>query len=110
MKNLNSSKLRFICIFLAFSRVISGYFFRNQYSYQFLGLAYICIAISNICLYLFELKEKGHSSKSYILGAIMLVILAIFFQGCLDNNKRHAIVCLLFSSLLLYYIKNITFI
>lgn len=48
--------------------------------YIHLGLAYICIAISNICLYLFELKEKGHSSKSYILGAIMLVILAIFFS------------------------------
>lgn len=58
MKNLNWSKMRFICIFLAFSLVILGY----------------------------------------------------FFQGCLDNNKRHAIVCLLFSSLLLYYIKNITFI
>ena len=78
MKNLNWSKMRFICIFLAFSLVILGYFFRNHYYYQFLGLAYICIAISNICLYLFELKEKGHSSKSYILGAIMLVILAIF--------------------------------
>ena len=65
---------------LAFSLVILGYFFRNHYYYQFLGLAYICIAISNICLYLFELKEKGHSSKSYILGAIMLVILAIFFM------------------------------
>ena len=88
MKNLNWSKMRFICIFLAFSLVILGYFFRNHYYYQFLGLAYICIAISNICLYLFELKEiylfelkeKGHSSKSYILGAIMLVILAIFFM------------------------------
>ena len=80
MKNLNWSKMRFICIFLAFSLVILGYFFRNHYYYQFLGLAYICIAISNICLYLFELKEKGHSSKSYILGAIMLVILAIFFS------------------------------
>ena len=63
-----------------FSFVILGYFFRNHYYYQFLGLAYICIAISNICLYLFELKDKGHSSKSYILGAIMLVILAIFFS------------------------------
>lgn len=80
MKNLNWSKMRFICIFLAFSLVILGYFFRNHYYYQFFGLAYICIAISNICLYLFELKEKGHSSKSYILGAIMLVILAIFFS------------------------------
>lgn len=79
--------MRFICIFLAFSLVILGYFFRNHYYYQFLGLAYkflglayICIAISNICLYLFELKEKGHSSKSYILVAIMLVILAIFYD------------------------------
>lgn len=85
MKNINWSKMRFICIFLAFSLVILGYFFRNHYFrnhyyYQFLGLAYICIAIGNICLYLFELKEKGHSSKSYILGAIMLVILAIFFM------------------------------
>ena len=80
MKNLNWSKMRFICIFLAFSLVILGFFFRNHYYYQFLGLAYICIAIGNICLYLFELKEKGHSSKSYILGAIMLVILAIFFS------------------------------
>ena len=80
MKNLNWSKMRFICIFLAFSLVILGYFFRNHYYYQFLDLGYICIAISNICLYLFELKEKGHSSKSYILGAIMLVILAIFFM------------------------------
>lgn len=53
MKNLNWSKMRFICIFLAFSLVILGYFFRNHYYYQFLGLAYICIAISNICLYLF---------------------------------------------------------
>lgn len=33
-----------------------------------------------------------------------------FFRGCLDNNKRHTIVYLLFSSLLLYCIKNITFI
>lgn len=80
MKNLNWSKMRFICIFLAFSLVILGYFFRNHYYYQFLGLAYICIAISNMCLYLFELKEKGHSSKSYILVAIMLVILAIFYD------------------------------
>lgn len=56
MKNLNWSKMRFICIFLAFSLVILGYFFRNHYYYQFLGLAYICIAISNMCLYLFELK------------------------------------------------------
>lgn len=81
MKNLNWSKMRFICIFLAFSLVILGYFFRNHYYYQFLGLAYICIAISNICLYLFELKEKGHSSKSYILGAIMLVILGALIPG-----------------------------
>ena len=51
MKNLNWSKMRFICIFLAFSLVILGYFFRNHYYYQFLGL-----------------------------GAIMLVILAIFFS------------------------------
>lgn len=64
MKNLNWSKMRFICIFLAFSLVILGYFFRNHYYYQFLGLAYICIAISNMCLYLFELKEKGHSEYS----------------------------------------------
>ena len=63
MKNLNWNKMRFICIFLAFSLVILGYFFRNH-----------------ICLYLFELKEKGHSSKSYILVAIVLVILAIFFM------------------------------
>ena len=37
MKNLNWSKMRFICIFLAFSLVILGYFFRNHYYYQFLG-------------------------------------------------------------------------
>ena len=63
MKNLNWSKMRFICIFLAFSLVILGYFFRNHYYYQFLGLAYICIAISNICLYLFELKDDSGNLK-----------------------------------------------
>lgn len=76
MKDLNYSKLRFICNFFAILSAILGCILRNFFNI-FIGLAWICIAINFICSYIFESKSKGHSAKFYILGAIILIILAI---------------------------------
>lgn len=76
MKDLNYSKLRFICDFFAILFAILGCIFCNCFNI-FIGLAWICIALNFICFYIFESKDKGHSSKCYILGAIILIIIAI---------------------------------
>lgn len=51
--------------------------FRDYYR-LFLGFACICIGLNAICFYFLERKEKGNSSKLYILGVIIEIILVIF--------------------------------
>lgn len=78
MKDLNYGKLRFVCIFLTILFTILGCILRNYFRI-FISLAWICIALNSICFYIFESKDKDHSSKFYILGAIILVILVILY-------------------------------
>ena len=77
MKNIDWKKCRFSVIGLGVLFCIFSFVFKEYYR-LFLGFAWICIGLNGICYYFSELKEKGSSSKLYILIAIIGIIVVIF--------------------------------
>ena len=78
MKNINWKKCRFSVLGLGILFCVLGLVFESYFR-LFLGFSWICIGLNGICFYFFELHEKGSSSKSNIVGAIILFVLAIFY-------------------------------
>lgn len=77
MKNIFWKKCRFSILGIGVLFCIFSLVFK-EYHRLFLGFAWMCIGLNGICFYFLELKEKGSSSKLYILGAIIVIILVIF--------------------------------
>lgn len=78
MKNINWKTSRIVLICFSLLLVILSFVFRNLYNI-FIGLVYICLGLNSVCYYFLECKEKGSSSKFYILTAISFFILSVLF-------------------------------
>lgn len=83
MKNINwkTSRIVLICLTLLFA--ILSFVFRNlnirNFNNIFMGLLLICFGLNSVCYYFIECKEKGSSSKFYILTAILFFILSVLY-------------------------------